>query len=369
MQKRITHVALDDSKHTIVAGILRPGAEEPELRSLPNEPRQVRRFFARVQREGPVRACYEAGPSGYDLYRQLTALEVPCQVIAPSLTPRKPGDRIKTDRRDAAKLVRAFRAGDLTPIPGPDEAAEAARDLVRCREAVQAELLRWRHRLVKFLARHGRVYRDGRHWTQRHWTWLRSQQFALPALARTYQEYRWTVEQLLARVADLDQEINTLAATAPYHAPVGWLRCFRGIDTLSAMGWLTEVGSVARFAHPRKLMAYLGLVPSEHSSGDQARRGSITKAGNTHARRILVEAAWHYRHPPRLGAALARRSHGQPKAVLAQAWQAQQRLYRRYRQLVGHGKRPPVAVVALARELAGFLWAALRAAEAAAPAA
>ena len=188
MQKRITHVAMDDSKHTIVAGILRPGIQEPEIRSLPNEPRQVRRFFTRLQREGPLRACYEAGPSGYDLYRQLTALDVPCQVIAPSLTPRKPGDRIKTDRRDAVKLVRAFRAGDLTPITVPDKASEAARDLVRCREAVQADLLRWRHRLVKFLARHGRVYRDGRHWTQRHWTWLRSQTFTLPALTRTYEE-------------------------------------------------------------------------------------------------------------------------------------------------------------------------------------
>lgn len=369
MQNLITHVAMDDSKHTIVAGILRPGAQEPEVRSLPNEPRQVRRFFARLQREGSVRACYEAGPSGYDLYRHLTGLDVPCQVIAPALTPRKPGDRIKTDRRDAAKLVRLFRVGELTPITVPDEAAEAARDLVRCREDVQADLLRWRHRLLKFLARHGRVYHDGRHWTQRHWTWLRSQQFALPALARTYQEYRWTVEQLLARRADLEQEILTLAETAPYRERVGWLRCFRGIDTLSAMGWLTELGDVQRFAHPRQLMAYLGLVPSEHSSGDQARRGSITKAGNTHARRILVEAAWHYRHPPRLGVALARRSQGQPPALLTQAWQAQGRLHRRYRHLVGHGKRPPVAVVAIARELVGFLWAALTAMAPAAPAA
>jgi len=350
---------MDDSKQTIVAGILRPGDTEPELRSLPNEPRFLRRFFQRLQREGPVRACYEAGPSGYDLHRQVTALGVPCQVMAPALTPRKPGDRIKTDRRDAKKLVRLFRAGELTPICVPDEPAEAVRDLVRCREDVQEDLGRWRHRLLKFLARHGRVYRDGRNWTQRHWAWLRTQRFALPALERTYQEYRWTVEQLLARVADLDRAIAAVAATAPYQEPVGWLRCFRGLDTLAAMTLLVEIGDFTRFAHPRELMAYLGLVPSEDSSGTREHRGSITKAGNCHARRILVEACWHYRHPPRVGRVLAQRSQGQPPGVRAQAWQAQQRLHRRYRHLVGHGKRPPVAVVACARELAGFVWAAL----------
>jgi transposase len=359
VKKDTTYVALEDSKNSIVAGILAPRATEPELRQFPNAPRHLRRFFARVQREGPVVACYEAGPSGYDLYRQLTALGVPCHVIAPALTPRKPGDRIKTDRRDAAKLVRFFRAGELTPIHVPAEAAEAARDLVRCWEDVREDLLRWRHRLVKFLARHGHVYRDGRHWTQRHWTWLRSQRFALPALERTYAEYRFTVEQLLARVAELDREIAALAETAPYRERVGWLRCFRGIDTLAAMILLTELGDFARFDHPRHLMAYLGLVPSEASTGGRERRGSITKAGNIHARRILVEAAWHARHPPRIGTALARRSQGQPQAVLAQAWQAQLRLHRRYRHLVGHGKRAPVAVVACARELVGFVWAAL----------
>lgn len=364
MKKDITYAALDDSKKSIVAGVLRPKATEPELRQVPNEPRHLRRFFTRLQREGPVQVCYEAGPSGYDLYRQLTALGVPCQVIAPALTPRKPGDRIKTDRRDAAKLVRLFRAGELTPIHVPDEAAEAARDLVRCREDVREDLLRWRHRLVKFLARHGHVYRDGRHWTQRHWAWLRSQRFDLPALARTYTEYRFTVEQLLARVAELDREIAALAETAAYRERVGWLRCFRGFDTLAAMSLLTELGDFARFARPRPLMAYLGLVPSEASTGGRERRGSITKAGNTHARRILVEATWHYRHPPRVGGALARRSQGQPPAVLAQAWQAQLRLHRRYRHLVGHGKRAPLAVVACARELVGFVWAVLTQTEA-----
>ena len=369
MKKDITHVALDDSKNSIVAGVLRPKAAEPELRQFPNEPKHLRRFFTRLQREGPVSACYEAGPSGYDLYRQLTALDIPCQVMAPALTPRKPGERIKTNRRDAAKLVRLFRAGELTPIRIPDEAQEAVRDLLRCREDVQEDLLRWRHRLVKFLLRHGRIYRDGRHWSQRHWSWLRGQRFADPVLARTCQEYRFAVEQLLARRVELDRELEALAQQEPYRTPVGWLRCFRGVDTLSALGLLIEVGDFQRFPHPRELMAYLGLVPSEASTGDREWRGSITKAGNTHVRRILVEAAWHYRHPPRIGKALARRSQGQPTAVLAQAWKAQQRLHRRYRHLVGHGKRPPVAVVGIARELVGFLWAALTPREPAAQAA
>jgi transposase len=359
MQKDITHVALDDSKKSIVVGILEPKATEPELRQIPNEPKHLRRFFGRLQREGPVSTCYEAGPAGYDLYRQLTACGVPCQVMAPALTPRKPGERIKTNRRDAAKLVRLFRAGELTPIRVPDEAQEAVRDLLRCREDLQEDLLRWRHRLLKFLARHGHVYREGRNWTQRHWAWLREQRFADPVLVRTCQEYLFTVEQLLARRAELDRELEALAQQEPYRTPVGWLRCFRGFDTLGALTVLIEIGDFPRFRTPRELMAYLGLVPSEYSTGEAARRGSITKAGNTHARRILVEAAWHYRHPPRLSPALARRSQGQPQAVLAQAWKAQQRLHRRYRHLVGHGKRPPVAVVAIARELAGFLWAAL----------
>jgi len=359
MKKDITHVALDDSKNSIVLGILRPRATEPELRQIPNEAGHLRRLFARLQREGPVATCYEAGPAGYDLYRQLTAFGVPCQVMAPALTPRKPGERIKTNRRDAAKLVRLFRAGELTPIRVPDEAQEAVRDLLRCREDVQEDLLRWRHRLLKFLARHGRVYREGRNWTQRHWTWLRGQRFANPILTRTCQEYLFTVEQLLARRAELDRELEAIAQQEPYRTPVGWLRCFRGLDTLGALTVLIEVGDFPRFESPRTLMAYLGLVPSEASTGDRERRGSITKAGNTHARRILVEAAWAYRHPPRLGPALARRSQDQPPAVLAQAWKAQQRLHRRYRHLVGHGKRPPVAVVAIARELVGFLWAAL----------
>lgn len=359
MEKDTTHVALDDSKRKVVVAILRPGGTEPAQREMPKEPHHIQRLFRRLKREGPVEACYEAGVSGYDLYRQITACEVPCQVIAPALTPRRPGQRVKTDRRDARKLVRLFRAGELTPIHVPDEAEEAGRDLVRCREDVRRDVLRWRHRLLKLLDRHGRLWVAGKNWTQRHWAWIRRQQFDLPPLQRAFEATLFALEQALARLAELDKEIEALAETEPYREPVGWLRSFRGIDTLSAMVLLAEVVDFQRFRRPRELMAYLGLVPSEYSSGETQRRGALTKAGNTHARRVLVEAAWHYRHRPTVGRALASRSQGQPPAIVAQAWRAQQRLHRRYRHLVGHGKRPPVAVAAIARELVGFIWAAM----------
>jgi len=355
----ITHVALDDSKRVIVAGILRADATQPELREIPNDPRQVRRLFERLLREAPVRACYEAGVSGYDLYRQLTALGVDCAVIAPALTPRKPGERVKTDRRDAAKLVRLFRAGELTAIHVPTEAEEGVRDLTRCRDDVRADIVRWRHRVLKLLARHGRVYQAAKNWSQAHWTWIRAQRFDDVPLARTLEASLEALEQALRRRADLDRAIDGLASEPRYRDAVGPLRCFRGINTLSAMILVAEIVAFERFRRPRALMAYLGLVPSEYSSGDRHRRGALTKAGNTHARRVLVEAAWHYRHRPALGPRLARHTADQAPAVVAEAWRAQHRLHRRYRHLVGHGKRPTVAVAAVARELAGFIWAAM----------
>jgi len=290
---------MDDSKHTLVIGILRPDSDDPAVHAMPNEPRHRQR---ERRREGDVRVCYEAGPPGDDLYRQVATLGVPCPGMTPSRTPRNPGDRLKIDRRDVRKLVRLFRSGDLTSIAIPDAASEAGRDLRRCREA----LLRWRHRLGKFLARHGRIYREGRNWTRRHWAGIRAQHLALPVLARTSEEDGGTVEPLLARVAARDREIAALAEIAAYHALVGGLRGFRGIATLVARGLRTELGALSRFPRPRQLLAVLGLVPSEDSSGARECRGSITTAGTAHMRRLLVEAGWQDRHPPRLGATLAR---------------------------------------------------------------
>src|SRR5256712_12626559 len=343
MEKGTTYVALDDSKRKIVAGILRPGDAQPELREIANDPRQIRPLFERLKREGPVTACYEAGVSGYDLYRQLRALGLACDVIAPALTPRRPGQRIKTDRRDAAKLVRLFRAGELTAIHVPAEAEEAVRDLVRCRDDIRRDVLRWRHRVLKLLARHGRTYLTGKNCSQAHWRWVREQRFDLPPLQRAFEATMFALEQALARQAEPDKELEAVSATAPSREPVGWLRCFRGIDTLSAIILLAEVVDFQRFRRPRELMAYLGLVPSEYSSGECQRRGALTKAGNSHARRVLVEAAWHYRHGPTIGRALGSRTHGQPDEVVAQAWRGPQRLPRRHPPLLGHGQRTPVA--------------------------
>jgi Transposase and inactivated derivatives len=360
MEQDSIYVGLDDSKRVIVAAILRSWQREPELRRIPNEPHAIGQLVKRLQREGPVHAGYEAGPAGYALYRRLTALGVTCTVAAPALTPRKPGQRIKTDQRDALQLARMLRAGELTAVHVPTEAAEAVRDLVRCREDIQEDVRRWQHRLVRFLDRHDRVYRPGRHWTARHWAWLRAQQFDDPARQHTLEAHLHAIEHALARRADLDRELEALAQLPPYAESVGALRCFRGIDTLSAMVLLTELYDFHRFHTPRDLMAFLGLVPSEFTTADRHRRFAITKAGNGHARRILVEAAWHYRHRPRCSARLAARSAGQPAALQALAWKAQRRLHRRYCHLVSRGKRSPVAAVAVARELVGFLWAAMR---------
>jgi transposase len=230
-------VAIDDSKRKMIVGILRPEMTEPEQRELPKEPPQIQRLL----REGPVHACYEAGVSGYDLSRQITACGVSCQVIAPALTPRRPGQRIKTDRRDAAKLVQLFRAGELTPIRVPNEAEEAVGDLLRCRDAVRRDVGRWRHRLLKFLDRHGRLYLTGRNWTGRHWTWIRTQHFDLPPWQRTFEATLFALEQAQVRLVGLDKDIAALAETEPYRTPVGWLRCFRGIDTLSALILVAEI--------------------------------------------------------------------------------------------------------------------------------
>ena len=326
--------------------------------TIPNEPTQIRKLFLRLKKEGEVHACYEAGSCGYEIYRQLATMGIACDVIAPGLIPVRVGDRVKTDRRDAEKLARLFRAGELTSIRVPSEAEEALRDLIRCRE----DVLRQRHHVLKFLLRHGRVFRETKHWTLAHWKWLHAQRFD-QALAQTvFTEYLTTLEKTLARVTTLDQEIAKQAEKEPYKALVGRLRCLRGIDTLSAMALIAEICDFVRFEHPRELMAYLGLVPRERSSGGKQRRGSITKTGNSHARRILVEASWHYRHAPARSATMKARWKEQPQAVVDHAFKAQERLHRRYFRLTSRGKPSQLAVVAVARELCGFIWAVARAA-------
>lgn len=355
-----TYVGLDVHKKTIQVLAMLPEGEFIETKAA-NDARGRRRLMRKLEREAPgeIIACYEAGPCGYVLQREMEEAGIRCLVVAPSLIPRKPGDRIKTDRRDAHKLAEMMRAGLLTEVHPPSPQEEAVRDLCRCRQDAKQDLLRARHRLGKFLLRRGLVWRKGNNWTHAHRRWLHSQSFEGPGEQEVFQDYVIQVEQQEERVKHLEVQLEEIAASEAYRERVGRLRCFRGVDTVTAMTVLTEIHSLWRFRHPRGVMAYLGLVPSEESSGDKRRQGSITKAGNSHVRHVLVQASWHARKPPRVGVKLQRRRQGQPPWAVAVADRAMRRLHRRYWALVNRGRPSNVAVVAVARELVGFLWAIL----------
>jgi transposase len=272
----------------------------------------------------------------------------------------RPGDRVKTDRRDARKLVRLFRAGELSFVSPPSPAQEGLRDLVRAREDLKRARLSARHRVAKRLLRYGRVYREGRiSWTKAHQAWVRAQRLPDPLAQRALAHMRAHLEALDAQIGALDAELEEIARQEPWREPVAWLCCFRGVATRTALGLLAEIGDFRRFRSPRELMSFLGLTPSEYSSGPQRHRGHITKSGNQHARRLLIEAAWHYRHPPRRSARTGRAAHLAGPEVAARAWAAQIRLHQRARDLTGRAKPSTLATVAVARELVGFLWAAM----------
>ena len=363
MDEAITWVGIDAHKKNLQFAVLLEGAyREWEI---PNEAKAIERVARKLVKQAPgeVRCCYEAGPVGYALKRALegAAPELVCEVVAPSLIPVKAGDRIKTDRRDARKLAKYLQSGLLTEVRPPTESEESARDLTRCRRALGADLTRARHRLSKWLLRRGVHYPEGtKHWTDKHMRWLRGLRFERPVDQLILRQHLLVLDQLLEHLAYLDEEIRKLSESDAYREHVGWLRCFRGIDTSSAMTLLTEVHDFRRFDSPLQLMSYLGLTPSEHSSGETRRQGSITKAGNTHARRVLVEISWHYRHRTGAGAELRKRRHGQPAWAIALSDKAQLRLCTRYQRMVARGKPTQKAVVAIARELIGFLWAVIR---------
>lgn len=361
MSEIITYVGIDAHKKDLFIARLVGRETTPVTWQVANEPTAIRRVLRKLEREspGPVRCCYEAGPCGYALQRQLTTARVSCQVIAPALIPRKPGERVKTDRRDARKLAELWRAGLLTVVQPPTPAEEAVRDLARARDDAREDLQRCRHRMGKLLLRRGLHYR-GRNWTQAHRRWVDGLAWAQPAERVVVDDYLLAIDHLEARLIELDRQLTQIAETAPYRESVGWLRCFRGIDTLTAILILAELHDFRRFPSPRALMAYLGLVPGEESSGEHQRRGRITRTGNTLVRRLLVETAWHYQHRPGVGGALRRRRQGQPGRVIAIADKAQQRLCRRFRRLVEQHKPASKVAVAIARELSGFLWAALQ---------
>jgi transposase len=343
--------------------MLPTGAVQAVEWKIVNEPGAVRRLARKLEREamGPVRACYEAGPCGYVLQRQLTALGIPCAVVAPSLIPVKPGQPIKTDRRDARKLAELLRAGLLTEVYAPTEDEEAVRDLTRARDDAQRDLTRARNRLSKFLLRRGYTYCVGRKptWSAKYRGWLHGLHLERPADQIVLEDYLLAVEQTEARLEALDQQLERLSQQEPHRAKVAALRCFRGIDTVTAMALVAELHEPRRFRSARPLAAYLGLVPREASSGGIRRQGVITGAGNRHVRRLLMEAAWHYRHKPQIGRALRLRRRGQPPAVIALADRALRRLTLRQRRMLYQGKHPNTVVVAIARELAGHVWSAL----------
>jgi transposase len=359
MAKSTTIVAFDQHAATTVAAVLLPGQRTAALHSLTSDSSTILRFVQRL-RATSVQCCYEAGPCGFELQRTLTAHDIRCDVIAPALIPRRAGDRVKTDRRDASQLAVLYRAGALTAIHIPSEQEEAARDLLRCREDIRADLLRARHRLSKFLLRHGRRFTGTKTaWTKRYTAWLQAQRWPITALEQTHRAYVRTVDEAVGRLQAVDAELRDLLTLEPLRARVERLRCFRGIDDLTALTIATELGDARRFPSAPRVMAFTGLVPSEYSSGTKQVRGRITKTGNAHLRRVLVESAWQYRHHPFLGRALRLRQRGAPAAVIEQAWHAQHRLHRRYRRLAARGKAKQHIVTAVARELSGFLWAAL----------
>jgi transposase len=356
MAQARTCVGLDVHASRIVAATL--DVETGELRSfrLGGCPIEMASFCSKLP--APVRAAYEAGPTGYGLARELAGRKVECVVAAPAKIPRASGDRVKTDRRDAEHLARLLLAGKLCPVRVPGAEEEALRDLVRAREDLRGDLMRARHRLSKLLLRRGVRYRGkGKPWSEPHRAWLAQIELGEQAAQATLEDYRAAIDVLLHRRAELERQIEAMIPGSDWEREVGLLRCLRGLDTLSAVGLAAEIGDFGRFKRAGQLMHYVGLVPSESSTGEQRRLGSITKTGSRHARRLLVEAAWHYRHRPYVGKALTERQAGQPAAAVATSWSAQRRLHRTWTRLRANNKRPVVVAVAVARELTGFCWA------------
>jgi len=364
----VRFIGLDVHAETIAVAVAEPTGEVRSLGVIPNRSESIRRLVTKLGPVGRLRVCYEAGPTGYVVYWQLTALGVRCEVVAPTLVPVKAGDRVKTDRRDAEKLARSYRAGDLTAVWVPDASHEALRDLVRAREAAKKDQLRARHRLGKFLLRHGRRPAERlTPWTQRHLTWVKQAvHFEQAAQEATLADYLHEVEHVGTRLERLERAIDDALVDAPprMRQVIDALQALRGIAKISAVTIVAEVGELSRFGRAPQLMGYCGLGAREDSSGERHRRGGITKTGNAHLRRIVIEAAWAYRYRPAVGGALRHRQATLRPEVTAIAWKAQHRLHARYRRLLGRNKCRQKVVTAIGRELLGFIWAIGRTIEA-----
>jgi transposase len=360
---KIRFIGLDVHAETLAVAVAEPDGEVRSLGIIPNRLESVRKMIGKLGPVGKLKCCYEAGPTGYVLYWQLAELGVKCEVIAPSLVPVKSGDRVKTDRRDAEKLARCYRAGELTAVWVPDAAHEALRDLVRAREAAKKDQLRHRHRLGKFLLRHGkRPVGAGQAWTQKYLNWIRIHaRFDQPALEATVSHYLHEVEHVAERIIKLEKAIDEAVkqAAPEVRAVIEALQALRGVAQTTAATVVCELGSLARFSGPSQLMGYSGLVPREYSSGNRIQRGAITKTGNAHLRRVLVESAWTYQHRPNVQGRVLRRQKALALSDEAKriAWKAQQRLHKRFTTMAARGKERGKIVTALAREMLGFMWA------------
>ena len=354
------YVGLDTSKLRISVALAEAGrdGEVRFLGEIDSTPAAVERLVRKLaKRHGRLAFAYEAGPTGYGLQRQIAALGHACAVVAPSLIPKRLGERVKTNRRDALTLAKLHRAGELTPVWVPDPGHEAMRELVRAREAAMEDLRAKRQHLQSLLLRHGRVFTGRGAWTRAHTRWLCELRFEHPAQHLVLAEYRQAIADAEMRLERLTGQVAELVPSWSMAPVVAAYQAMRGVAFLSAVTFAAEIGDVRRFDSPRQLMAYLGLVPSESSTGEKVRRGGITKAGNGRARRVLIEGAWTYRFPARMSRALQERQSGLPKAVRDIAWKAQLRLCGRYRKLAARGKRQGVVTAAIAREMAAFLWA------------
>jgi transposase len=350
------YVGMDVHKDSISVGVLEPGRDSPVVDKIFHDEPAVRRLVAGLSQRGRLRMCYEAGPTGYELQRLLVSLGAACEVIAPSLIPKRPGERVKTDKRDCRRLARLYRVGELVAVRVPSVAEEAVRDLCRARADLVDDRDRARKRLLALLLRHARVYRAGSYWTGKHERWLAAQRFDEPALDATFGHYRAVLAARDAAVDAIDADLRGWFDRAPFADAVARLGAYRGVAHLGALTLASEVCDWRRFARATTFMGFTGLVPSEYSSGDATWRGALTKAGNAHLRTQLVESAWAYQHRPGTGVALRhRQEHASPETV-ARSWQAQLRLCGRFRRLAAVKNSKSVVAAAIARELAGFLW-------------
>ena len=355
------HLGMDVSKNSIAVAVLPPDRDIAEVDKIFHDADSVRRLVKRIGRAKGIWACYEAGPTGYDLHRQLTSMGVRCDVVAPSLIPKGSGDRVKTDRRDARRLAGLHRAGQLTPIAVPTPAQEGVRDLCRTRGDMVQDLTRGRNRLSGFLLRHSIVWRGGSPWTERHRRWLATLSFDDPALGATYSHYLATVKLRDTALEAVEADLLPWCEKDPFGEQVSRLAAYRGVTSIGALCLAAEVFDWRRFPKARPFMSFTGLVPGEDSTGLTKRRGSITRAGNAHLRGQLCEAAWAYQHSPNVGAGIRERQKGVPPETVTRSWAAQVRLSRRFRALAEHKNVRSVVAAAIARELAGFLWAEMTA--------